>query len=380
MWVGDYSDVNFGKLSAETYTQVAISSPGITAPTDAVYDSLTFTFKYGDVKYGDTTKPFTLNLYKLTKTINSDSTYYSTSSLPYESTPIGSATFSPSKFSKQRIDSVSMRLSDALGQELFSKFGSTDFSSSDNFKSYFKGLRLASDGNNSAIIGGSLTSDTTNTYRLSRIILHYHIISKPTEAKRFHFPIYPSVKNFTKYSGNRSGSPIASIANTNDSIISSNASSNGYIQSGSGLAVKIAFPHIKALKEKLGNIAINRAELIISATNDKDIYTNQAPILVLYQAKSNGQLLKNSSDALLPVQTDGNSIVGTSNIQYLGFNYTTKQYSVVLTDYIQALLYDKSSQYFLIKSATTAAGNIVVGDQNHPTKPIKLKIYYSKIQ
>lgn len=379
IWVGDINDPNFGKLSATTFTQVAMSSPGYVFPTDAEYDSLTFTFKYGDIKFGDTTQNFKLNIYKLNELIDSATTYYNFSKLNYNNSPIGTITFNPANFKNRHVDSVSVKLDDAIGNELLTKFNQTDFSTAIAFNHYFKGLVLSSDGNNSAIIGGSLTSDSVNSNRLSRVVIHYHSKATPATALQYHFPIYSSSRKFTNFTSDRTGTPISSITKVNDSLSTQNTSA-AYLQAGSGIKVKLTLPNLKKLKQQIGDIAINRAELIIPNTGSTNQTTNKAPSLFMYQANANGSANLSSSSTMQYVQTDGTSISGTSNPLLINFDYTKNQYSIVITDYLQALMYDKVSQYYSLIPSSTGGENFIMGSKNHPTAPIKLRVHYSKIQ
>jgi hypothetical protein len=365
LWVGDYTDPNFGVLSAQTYSQLILGSPGVNLPEGAVFDSLSFILKYGDLKFGDTTKPFGLAIYQLTDTLNSNATYYHNSTIAYNATAIGNATFNPATFVSRNQDSIHIKLNDALGQDLFSKFGSATLSTQANFNAYFKGILLASDGLNASIIGGSFTST-----RLSRMVLYCHKAAEPGNSIRYEFPISTLAKKFTHYDNNRSNTPLAGLVNVKDSV-SALASSVAVIQAGARLGVKINIPNLKRLREQLGNVAINRAELIIRPIAIPNTGTNQAPFLIMHQLTAN--------NLLYPVQIDGYSIAGTSYSQIIAYDYTSNQYSVFLTDYVQSLLYDKASPNYILSGSVSSPGNFVLGNQKHPTGAIKLKLYYTKI-
>lgn len=379
VWVGDMNDPNVGKLSVKTFTQVTLTKAGFAKPIDAIFDSLTFTFKYGDIKFGDTTLPFKLNVYKVTQNI-ADSTYYNSSTRSYNPTPIGSTTFQPSKFNKKHIDSVSIKLDDAIGQDLLDKIGSTEFSTESNFTSYFNGLLLGTDGSNSSIIGGSLTPDSASSKRLSRMVLSYHLAADPGKAIKLDFPIYSTSKKFAQYTSDRAGTNISNIIHPKDSTTSL-VSATAYLQEGTGLAVKIAFPTIQKLKERYGAVIINRAELIIPSLGVTNKTTNQAPSLFMFQASANGKYLRSTTGTTLPVQKDGtsNPINTVSNTNLISYDYTNNQYSILLTDYIQGILFNTATPYYLLRTNTTGASNFVIGNKFHPTGPIKLKIHFSKV-
>lgn len=365
LWIGDYTDPNFGVLSAKTYSQLILSNPSVSLPEGAVFDSLSFILKYGDLKFGDTTKPFGLAVYQLTDTIHSSGTYYHNSAIAYNATAIGNTTFNPANFVNRNQDSIHIKLNDALGQDLFSKFGSPSLSTQANFNAYFKGILLASDGLNGSIIGGSFTAT-----RLSRMVLYCHKAAEPGNAIRYEFPISTAAKKFTNYHNDRNNTPLAGLVNIKDSV-SSLASTVAVIQAGARLGVKVNIPNIKRLREQLGNVAINRAELIIRPIAIPNTGTNQAPFLTMHQLTAN--------NLLYPVQIDGFSITGTSYTQNIAYDYTSNQYSVFLTDYVQSMLYDKVSPNYILSGAVASPGNFVLGNQKHPSGAIKLKLYYTKI-
>ena len=374
IWVGDYNDPNIGKLSAKTFSQLSISSPGLALPFGAVFDSLTFVFKYGDLKVGDTTKPFNLNIYQLNAVMDTNTTYYSNSTIPYNPIAIGGTSFSPSRFVNRKVDSIYIRLSDALGQELLDNVGTDNFSTPHKFKEYFKGLMFASDGSNSAIIGGVLTGTVLN-----RMVLCYHKADSPNVPLKFEYPIDVSTKKFVNYTNDRSGTSFSSITKPSDSL-SSKSSSLAAIQSGVGLAVKVSIPKMKRFKEQLGNVAVHKAELIIQSPGVINHTSNQPPYLVMLQASAASKYLFNASGLPLPVQLDGQSITGTTNTQFVSYDFTNNHYSILLTDYVQALLFDKVTPYYILQASVPNPSRIVIGDRSHPTSPMKLKVYYTKIQ
>ena len=386
IWVGSVNDANFGKISATTYSQLNITSENYVFPTDAVYDSLTFTFKYTNIKYGDSTNDFTLNIHQLNDEIYKDTTYYNNSKIEYNSTPIGSKTFSLKHNENEifkNIDSVSIKLDDVLGASLVSNLA--ELKTQTTFNSFFKGIAFVAANNNTSLIAGSLKADTiinNITYnRTSRMVLHYHSASaNPQKALRYEFPIYnTSTIKFTNFTSDRTGTPISGIVKANDSLSTLNTSA-AYLQSGSGLKVKLTLPNLKKLKDKIGDFAINKAELILPNTGVSNQTTFKAPSLFMMQANANGTAKLSSSNAIQYVQQDGVSITSTSNTLLINYDYTKNQYKIVITDYLQALVYDKVSPYYILIPASTGAENFVIGSKNHPTAPIKLRVHYSTIQ
>ena len=154
-----------------------------------------------------------------------------------------------------------------------------------------------------------------------------------------------------------------------------------YVQPLGGLRTKLFFPYLKKLKEKLGNIAINRAELIVPVITGTDNPLKPAQRLTLYRFDIAGQ------KQIIP------DLGFLGEASFGGFyNSTTKTYSFNISTYIQDLINKPLAQYdtylgtidlpltnnINIAPAATTARRSVLGGKNHPQSPIKLKITYTK--
>ncbi|MGV3509585.1 MAG: DUF4270 family protein, partial [Sphingobacteriaceae bacterium] len=161
-----------------------------------------------------------------------------------------------------------------------------------------------------------------------------------------------------------------------------------YVQPLGGVRTKLNFPYIKRFKEELGEISINKAELVIPVLNDGATdFLKPAPRLTLYKLDIAGQRKPVPDNAIgLDNRFLDERIFG-------GFyNATDKTYTINITSYIQDLINKPIVQYDtfiapidlpltqrsnIFPSAVTAARSIL-GGTGHPDFPIKLKITYTK--
>ena len=165
-----------------------------------------------------------------------------------------------------------------------------------------------------------------------------------------------------------------------------------YLQGLAGLRAKISFPYIKNIVASLGNVVLNRVELVIDPTPGSDIPYAPLPKLTMYRydiANQRGYV----EDA---VSTDPRS--GGANVvsQFGGFyDKTRHQYHFVITAYIQDLMLNKTTDYgtYIAPADTTnkstvdiagtpqvAARTVAVGTDKTSPYRMKLNIIYTKIK
>src|SRR5690606_29955315 len=156
---------------ASSYFRVVLMDFADDIPEDAQFDSvnLVLTPNAGRYFYGDTTKNQKIYVHRVTEEIEpkdllpliglnnipvyvTSAAIFSDQKVDYDATELGSLTFAPRVNS---IDTLSIRLSNVFGQELFDKInsGHADVSSNVNFQQYLKGLTLVPDDQNTAILG-----------------------------------------------------------------------------------------------------------------------------------------------------------------------------------------------------------------------------------
>ncbi|MEN9441357.1 MAG: hypothetical protein RLZ33_1434 [Bacteroidota bacterium] len=325
--LGSYNDPKFGKVEASFYTQVVLSglNPNFGDISAITVDSLVLGLEYADY-YGELS-PQTVEVYQLTEKIDVDSTYYSFQDKAHSSTNLvvpGYETFTPTPngetiIGEDTVDAqLRIRLNNSLATQLIneSASGGTNYSSIDNFTSYFKGLYVKVN-NGSQLSGKGAVFYFNLNDPLSKMTIYY---TQAGEQKTFDFLINSECADFNHVDIDNSGKPVQNVIN--DTI---SGQTEFYAQAFKSRAI-VKIPGLKNLPKKC---VIHKAELILP---------------VQYQTAS-----KYSPSDEISVSVRIDNIL--SGIGVFGFydNYT-KSYTVDCRDYVQALVTGQISTTELILS------------------------------
>src|SRR5690606_11243981 len=235
--VGSYNDTKFGTVTTTAYTQfwrVTVPDSLSYGTFDSVrlYLKLDTVYLYGSP--GVSLQEFTVH--ELEDTLGNVLTnprYYSKSSVPYNSTPLGSLayTLDPDDFD----DTLSLSLADEFGSRLFesakifqnpSNAADSASWSYDNFRKTFKGLAFKY-AQGDKIISHNLASSA------SKIVVYFHINKKDSIVLNF-----SGLTSFNQVEYDRSASEISSIT---DFYTDYSSFPDRYVQSGVGITTKISF-------------------------------------------------------------------------------------------------------------------------------------------
>ncbi|MCC2545778.1 DUF4270 family protein [Hymenobacter sp. BT175] len=241
----------------------------------------------------------------------------------------------------------------------------------------------------------------------SRIMVYYHIPAVAPATK-------PKMRTYALYFGNPSGSdanapryftqikaerpttasPFTQLftgggAVAEDQSVPASAS-NGltYIQEGLGLGTRLVIPGIEELTPaREPGLAVNRAELIIPVQPlTTGVFTNPANAYV-YELGNNNRVLRRTvgiSNVDRVIQRDGANQQG-ENAEAIGtLDITGRFYTVVITSYLQAYLYNqipgtKPTAFMVspvLRRSTGLSLNRAVLDANN----ITLRVYYSNLR
>ncbi len=365
--LGDFQDPILGKTNAAVAFQATLSKNNLDFGTDLKLDSIVLVLAYtgntADKFYGDSTSRMEINVYQLDENISRDSVYYTNRNYITKPTPIGTLNYQPSPDDSIIIQNirddkpdtvikvypqVRIRLADAFGNEILSKSGQTDLSSSAAFLAAYKGFyvtatRLSGD-------GGIMSLDLTNTNR-SYLVLHYR---NSTDTTNFVFNINSSSAKINRYTHDYTGTEIAQ--QLGDTTLGKN---KVYIQPLSGLRTKLRLLTLESLLDS-GNISINKSELIFNIESGTETpYSPISTIAVKGRYKDNKEILLNTAV----------------------YNSTKKQYTVDLTRSIQFILskqLDIKEIYIEDNNKQINSKRSVIGGISSATPP-KLRIFYTKL-
>ena len=386
--VGHYKDPVFGDISATVYAQITLPYDGSTGayypfrvPTadslTAVYDSMYVYVVHNGFAYGDSTKPVTLNIHRLTEDFVKSKKYLNNDVLSYNPTPLASQVLTYKDFKRATVSTtdslIKFKMPEALGQELFALANKAEGRDIDKFTAAVKGFAFTINQNAETAYGISLTVGTTYP------IVYYHA---PGDTVAKGLPLTFLGERFSQFKGNRQGTVLQDLKQLS-SIPSQATGNKTYMQTGVGITTKMTFPTLaNLLKTGSANVAINKAELIIEPDLDQVTGNFKPPIQIALVEIGTDNRLKKTSGIENFVGLDV-----ASGVQYVSdYSTTNNNYKFNFTSYIQDILNNRKTTdgIALVPSILTTDANgatiITVYNNNLARtviKNIKLNVYYS---
>jgi hypothetical protein len=386
MLIGSYNDSYFGNIVARSFLQIGIPTiPALTV--QSTFDSISLIMRVNKNYFGDTT--LTQRYYvsqldtpiSLPKQPTTQSTFYNNSTVPFNPVPLGftDVTIRPTAGITSQVakDSVKVRLPDALGQQLLDLMyrKSDTVTNLTSFVNFFKGLCIYSDSTNKGAI---------YSFRDSLIIrLYYHNPGAPANYFNVDFPMSNGSLQFNQVTIDRSATPLSVLTAIQASrpnplipaeVPSSLTNNSAFIQSMTGLEVKVKFPSIFTLSQFSDYIGILKAQLILKPL--PGTYSVNLPLPPQVIASQTG----------ITNQLGGTLALGNA-VQYgnLITDYTTGQntsYTYDVTSYLQQqILISGNNDNGLILNIPSPAKNTtfnraVLGDKTNRVYNTTLRIYY----
>lgn len=383
MVVGKASQPSIGSLQAQSsFVLQPLGNLG-EIPSNAVFDSLNLVLRPNAARYvyGDSTAVQQISAYRLTETLETRTIDNSINGEPVPAYVTGAAIFGDQTFAHapealgtvrfvprwENVDTVSMRLSDVLGKEFFTKIRNSDvdFNSASNFQEYFKGITLIPDDENTAIVG---FQDTVE------LRINYSYVGSDGFTKTDYKVIERGNDNlqYNAFQADRSGTLYADLK-VGQSVSTQETEGESFIQAGSGVATAISFPALREFLQRDG-IAINKAELEIEiASPHVGLYTAEPqPILMIAEEGTP------TSFVLEPFQS---SI--QRGIYYFGNNTGANgRYTFNLIEYIKTIDEPGAQDKTLLLSAMLPSllntGNTTILATENKKPKVKLNIVYTK--
>jgi hypothetical protein len=222
-----------------------------TIDTEAAFDSIVLVLGYDKYYYNDTLQRNTLHIKRINENFNTieDDYFYNTSSISYDDEDLGFLVYNPRPLAG---DSLTIKIIDDLGTDLFSKLQEKTIVNSDEFKDYFKGIAiLPDDTDDGSIIGFSKSSG--NTY--ARL---YYSTATSDESIQEYLDIQINISNnpipfFNSIKAENAIEPLQTLTDGKVNLTSSDSYNQSFIQAGVGIAMRIQFPNIATLYDIPGN-------------------------------------------------------------------------------------------------------------------------------
>lgn len=369
--IGYHRDSWFGNTEAAGYTEILLPEENPLKSQSVLFDSLVLVLKPNGAYYGDTTLPIHYVVNQLTENISNeddDTRYYYPRHFSYDPIPAGSRTVA---LRPNRDSLITIRLSDALGLELFQKLRSnaTEIQTQSAFINYIKGLR----------IGVDTTLTNTLTYFSipsdSMVLrLDYRLNGTTFQEKKLNFRVN-SNRQFNYLKTDRQYSPISVFTEFKKQLKpSAQTAHKAFLHSNLGSMVKINIPDLLTLKELHPYIQVLKAELIIRPAPGTYSYPYALPAaLGMYSTDESNALIAQLTDA-----TGQSTLTGNLVIDQLYGEQT--YYSFDITSFVKSVIsegeFSKSALMLTSSTGTTETSlqRLVINDQTL-TKGIQLKLH-----
>ena len=324
--VGSFSDEYFGEVKTSAWFQ--LSQPdSVTINEASVFDSLTLKIRLNGLSYGDTLMPFALSVHRLTEAMEppDDVYFYNTTHFQYNSSALGSAVFYPRP---NRDNELEIRIDDALGRE-WMKFllnEADEFSSTDDFLEYFKGLVLVGGNNNQSVLG------IANADSLLNLVLYTHYIGEERREVEYKFPIHASGAFFNHIESNRNGTEIESLLTQKNEVAAPLTGNKTFIQAGTGIVTRIDFSSLTRIMEIEDRYIFYKAELVLKPFPLSNGQVGYPDEIIMYSTDKGNRLISALTDS------DGETIKASFSFdsQYNESNY----YKLDITDFVNNELSD----------------------------------------
>ena len=357
--LGSYNDPKFGTVNANFYTQLRLSglNPNFGDVSTITIDSVMLGLEYAGF-YGEFSSQ-KVEVYEMTEAINIDSVYYSFSTKTTISADLvepGYGTFTPDPdgitvIGADTVDTqLRIKLKNALGTQLINEAasGGTNFTSNENFLSYFKGLHVRVN-NASQLAGKGGVFYFNLNDPLSKMTVYY---TQDGSQKTFDFLINSECADFNHVDIDNTGKPVQNVIDN---------PSSGQVEYYSQAFKSRAVVKTAGLKNLPTNAIIHKAELILPVqyqTGAKYLPPDELSVSAMINGKLSG--------------------IGVFGL----YDYAFKHYTVDVRNYMQALVSGQISTDELVLSPRlfiTSAERVVFNGPNSTNKKKpKLVVTYTK--
>jgi hypothetical protein len=268
MLVGTHRDERLGQITATPYFQVTATGEIDFEDKNFAYDHLSIVFPLDHYSYYDTLLPLTLNVHRVAEDITTEKGYcYNSSSFRVEDKSLGSITFKP----RPSYDSIEMKLSDALGEEIFQKAmtGSEQLTNA-NFSKYIRGFAVVPDTSSSGCIVGLTTNPSLRLH-------YYDKTTTPVTKKYLVFNVQSAARlYFTNISCDRKNTALEAMPSEKERLSAKETNGAAYIQAGAGLSLRVDLPYLRAFKQ-IDNFYVGRAVLEICPVRKSSTQSTRLP-------------------------------------------------------------------------------------------------------
>lgn len=344
---GRYTDPIFGKGQAASFARLELSTAFTVVDKDKkvvptaqiVYDSTRLVmslqresgFSYF---YGDTLVPQQLSVHRLTEDIGT-ANYDIRNRIGYETQPLARFTVRPRPRTTTGDTALIARLPDAIGQDLIKLANTAEGSDATKF--------LALNKKGLAVVTSTDRASLLQLSRFSYIAVYYHVQGDTTASS---YGFFLSGNRFTNLTVDRAGTPLASLR-AGQALPSSATNGRTFVQPMTGVTTRLTFPSLLSIEENR-RVGINRADLVITPTQPDGTFPGGGLPPYIALAEANGfQIARSSPNRLVQLVPvfPGVAVNTTESSFYspqvVAYNSRTRDYTINMTGYIQAILAGK---------------------------------------
>ena len=156
-------------------------------------------------------------------------------------------------------DTIAIKINDVFGEAIFNKFQTKSITNTDEFKDYFKGIKLQPGENNGSVIGFSTDNDAC-------IIRLFYSVPEQTGNKQSYIDLKISKSSghptfFNQITAENPNEYLQLLTDQEESISSLISENQTFLQSGIGITTLIKFPNVKSLYDISGKGTVLEATL-----------------------------------------------------------------------------------------------------------------------
>ncbi|MBP7272348.1 MAG: DUF4270 family protein [Saprospiraceae bacterium] len=374
--LGRYNDPVFGELRSDVCLQFQPERTNPNFLSTTVIDSFVLTLALDTTTYGDVSAFQTYDIYRLSDSISDQVSYYSTHQFTTSGQITNISLIPNNKDSiTYRIDTLDVHaapqmrvpLPTTLAEELV-HLDSASYATGSNFENSFRGIKIAAAAANSRMVSIDVRSAQT-----AMVLFYRDSLNGKQKIFRYWTNTYTVMTaNVTHNYIGTSVVPFIDNTALGDSL--------GFIQSLSGLSLKVSLPHITDLTK----IVINNATLEFTvAVLPGDDTLKYPPVPQLSASRKNDEgkfVFTNDFGTAFYAGTIPTTFGGSVTEETVD-GVKLYRYKMNFTSHLQGMISGKYNKDIYINPYPSAeqSRRVVIYGPKHSTYPAKLKLIYTKI-
>ncbi|RXP61382.1 DUF4270 family protein [Lutibacter sp. HS1-25] len=359
--IGALQDNDFGNLTAQSY--FSVYSSVFNLDKNAIFDSISLVMHYDRYYYGDTTLVQTYKVYEIIEVFepNDEDTYfYNTSSLAYNTEPIGKQSFTP--YPNKR-DSINIPLNYGFGKNIFDKIVDDEITDSNDLTKEFRGITIKSDPNTNTILGFNYS---TYNDQSTSIRLYYTLNDGDnSENNKYYLDLKLEGGNkiFNNITSDKTNTFLSSLADSEDILSSTETNNKTYIQSGTGISMRVDMPTLSTLNALENNGTALGALLKIYPDYSSYDDVNLIDSLAVYIIDNKNRTIKQLTSL------SGSAVYAKLNSEENEFDSSTN-YTVDVSAFVEEILTSSYTLNYALRfefpSNTSTINRILINDNKSP--------------